>query len=489
MNWKLVIRIQGYLLALLALSMIPGICFSLYYGDSGLSSLITGALITAGTGVFILSFVPGKSDHIRVKEGYVSVTLGWITAALFAATPFYLHGSFGSYIDCIFEAMSGFTTTGATVLTDIESIPKGLLFWRSMTHWLGGMGIILLTIAILPMLGVSGNQLFRAEIPGPIKTKFLPKLSDTAKYLWMIYFGLSFLQTVLLMIGGLSLFDSLCHTFGTMATGGFSTRNDSVAAFGSIYLEAVIILFMYLAGVNFILYFQLIKGRFRDFIRNKELQFYTAVLFLGTLLVSLAIFFSSSFAEGTSAGFAGALRQGAFQVVSITTTTGFITANYELWPFFARILLIILMFFGASGGSTGGGIKQIRIMILIKAAWKEVLKLLHPNAVYSIRIEKQTIQEKAIQNTAAFFFLYVSLFAVITLFLTGMGYDIVTSFSATVATLSNIGPGLGSVGAVENYAFFDPASKIVLSFSMLAGRLELYSVIIFFYCLFSRDSR
>lgn len=483
MNWRIILRIQGILLAVLTGAMVPAAVFSVGYRGDDLPALLTGIVISGLLSVLLLGVFRKAPTHIRVREGYVSVTLGWITAALAAAVPFHLHGSFGSFIDCFFEAMSGFTTTGASILTDIEIIPHGLLFWRSMTHWLGGMGIILLTIAILPLLGVSGNQLFRAEVPGPIKSRFLPKLSDTAKYLWLIYFGLSMLQTLLLMLGGMSLFDGLCHTFGTMATGGFSTLNASIAGFNSLYIEAVIILFMYLAGVNFVLYFHILKGNFRGFAKNRELRFYTAVLLLGILGVSGSLFLSGG--GGTLGDAARSLRQGAFQVVSITTTTGFVTGDFNVWPLFARLSLVTLMFFGASGGSTGGGMKQIRVMILLKAAWNEILKLLHPNALFAMRIEKQAIPAGAVQNTLAFFFLYISLFLLVTLYLAGMGYDLPTSFSASVATLSNIGPGLGSVGAVENYAFFDPVSKLVLSLAMLAGRLEVFSVIIFFYCLFN----
>jgi len=479
MNWRVIFRVQGILLAVLTGAMIPSVGFSIYYGGDDLMALVQGIVITAFCGLILLWVFKNAPSHIRAREGYVSVTLGWIFAAVFAAIPFHLHGSFGSFINCFFEAMSGFTTTGASILTDIEIVPHGLLFWRSMTHWLGGMGIILLTIAILPLLGVSGNQLFRAEVPGPIKSRFLPKLSDTAKYLWLIYFGLSFLQTALLMLGGLNLFDALCHTFGTMATGGFSTLNASVAGFNSLYIEAVIILFMYLAGVNFVLYFYILKGNFRGFIKNRELRFYTSVLAVGVLAVSASLFFSGG------ADVAGSLRRGAFQVVSITTTTGFVTADFNLWPLFAQLVLVGLMFFGASGGSTGGGMKQIRVMILMKSVWIEVMKLLHPNAVFATRIEKQPVSGQAVQNTMAFFALYVSMFVFTTVFLAAMGYDLTTSFSASVATLSNIGPGLGAVGAVENYAFFDPVSKLVLSLSMLAGRLEVFSVIIFFYCLFN----
>lgn len=484
MNWKIVFKIQGFILFVIGLSMIPAFLISILYNEGDKFALFISIIITLLFAGFLIFIFKNSSSFVRSQEGFVSVTLGWIFASVFAAIPFYIHGSFGTFIDCTFETMSGLTTTGATILTDIESIPHGLLFWRSLTHWLGGMGIILLTLAILPLFGITGNQLFKAEVPGPVKDRFKPKISDTAKYLWIIYSGLTVIEVILLMFGGMDLFDSLCHTFGTMATGGFSTYNSSVAHFNSVYIEFVIIVFMFLAGINFTLYFFILNFNFKSFFKNKELQFYSSVVFISIIFITLNLFLEIE--SRTFNDFLESLRKSSFQVVSIITTTGFCTADFNLWPFFAQYLLVILMFFGGSGGSTGGGMKQIRIMILLKSAYKEILKLIHPNTVHATRIEKQSIPDSVVKNVMAFFFIFISIFAIITLFLTFMGYDLTTSLTAGIATLSNIGPGLGRVGAVENYAFFDPLSKVVLTFAMLLGRLEFFSVLIFIFSIFNK---
>jgi trk system potassium uptake protein TrkH len=488
MNWPVILKTQGFLLVILALVMLTPIACSLIYGGTDLMPLLWGLMITLSSGIFLILVFSRNRSVMRAREGFVSVTLGWIFAAIFSAIPFYLHGSFGTIIDCVFETMSGFTTTGATILTEIESLPRGLLFWRSMTHWLGGMGIILLTIAILPLLGFSGAQLFKAEVPGPVKDRFSPRIKDTAKILWLIYGGLTAIETILLMLGGMDLFDALCHSFGTMATGGFSTRNASIASFNSIYIEVVITIFMYLAGINFSLFFFLFKGKPGGFFKNREWRFYTIVLIAAILLVSLVLAFNGD-GNGIEKGhFGNALRHTAFQVVSITTTTGYITYNYDFWPYLCQLLLIGLMFLGGSGGSTGGGIKQIRVMILLKSSLNEIRKLSQPRAVFATKIGHELISKDVVRTVYAFFFIYILVFGTVTILLAALGHDIVTSFSAAVATLSNIGPGLARVGAVENYAFFDPASKVILTLSMLMGRLELMSVLIFFYALFSRRS-
>jgi len=446
-------------------------------------------------GLFLSIFLKSENKNIKTGESFLVVSLGWIFAGIFGALPFIIHGTFGSVVDCIFESISGFTTTGASILRDIEIQPKGLLFWRSMTHWLGGMGIILLTIALLPILGLSSGQLYNAEVPGPTKDRISPKIADTAKILWGIYLGMTVIETILLMFGGMSLYEALCHTFGTLATGGFSTLNKSIAGFNSLYIEIVIIIFMYLAGINFSLYFYILKGNFKDFIKNREWIFYTFVLIIATILITLNLFFSNysddylnKFSELRSYknSIWSALRAAIFQVVSITTTTGFVTKNFDVWPDFSRLLLVILMFFGGCSGSTGGGMKQIRIMIVIRNIINEIKKLKNPKTFVSLKIGPDIIPDFVIRNVMAFFALFVLTFGFVTMFLLFMGYDMITSFSASIATLGNIGPGLARVGAIENYAFFDPVSKIVLSISMLMGRLELYSIIILFYSLIKR---
>ncbi len=480
MNWKTIFKIQGVLLIILSLSMLAPLAFSIYYGTDDSDEILYSILICLFTGLLLYLIL--KSDKtLRPREGFIIVSLGWILAAVFGALPFYLYGmSDGNYIDCLFETMSGLTTTGASILTDIEALPKGLLFWRSLTHWLGGMGIILLVVAILPILGLSSTQLYRAEVPGPTKDKISPKIKDTAKILWYIYLGMTVIQTVLLMFGGMDLFDSLCHSFGTLATGGFSTLNRSVAGFDSLYIELVIIFFMYLSGINFMLHFFLIKGKFRDFFTNPEWIFYTVVLIVSILLISADIRLNNiNDSYGTS------LREASFQVVSLTTTTGFITANYETWPYFSKMILIYLMFMGGCSGSTAGSIKQIRILVLIKHAFIEIKKLTYPRAFLTLRIGNDAYGDSVLKNILAFSLLFVLFFAAVTLILTFQGYDIITSFSASIATLGNVGPGLARVGAVENFAFFDDFSTLVLTFNMLVGRLEIYAVLIFIYTLFN----
>ncbi|MCG8571890.1 MAG: TrkH family potassium uptake protein [Spirochaetes bacterium] len=494
MNLKTILKIQGFLLIILAGMMIFPLIFSFYYQSDDWSCLLISIGITLFAGL-LLSISFKAESNIRTREGFIIVSLGWIFASLFGALPFFLYGSFGNYINCVFEAMSGFTTTGATILTNIEGQPKGLLFWRSMTHWLGGMGIILLTIAVLPIFGLTSGQLFNAEVPGPTKDRISPKIKDTAKILWMIYGGMTIIETALLMLGGMTLYDALCHTFGTLATGGFSTLNASVAGFNNLYIEIVIIFFMYLAGINFALHFQLINGNLKSFLTNREWIFYTSVLVVSILAIAFNVYFAEYTPEQLkldknlvdySENFGAALRVAAFQVVSITTTTGFCTANFDLWPSFSKILLILLMFLGGSSGSTGGGMKQIRIIIILKKVANEIKQLAHPKAVLAVKVGKEHIPDFVIKNVLAFFVLFVGFFAIITLFLCFMGYDIITSFSASIATLGNIGPGLAQVGAIENYAFFDPLSKIVLTFAMLLGRLEIYSILILIYALLLR---
>ena len=470
--------------------MIFPLCFSIYYHSSDSISLLLSIGITLGAGL-IFTFLFHSNQPLKAREAFLVVSLGWLFASCFGALPFYFHGTFGSYIDCVFEAMSGFTTTGATILTNIEIQPKGLLFWRSLTHWLGGMGIILLTIAILPILGFTSGQLFNAEVPGPTKDRISPKIKDTAKILWIIYSGMTVLETLLLLLGGMSLYESLCHTFGTLATGGFSTLNASIAGYNNLYIEIIIIIFMYLAGINFSLHYYLIKGNFKDFFQNKEWRFYTFILIAAIAIISIDLTFQKQ--AGTIetplsfTRFFNALRQSSFQVVSITTTTGFCTADFNLWPSFSKLLLIMLMFFGGCSGSTGGGMKQIRILITFKHAYGEIKKLFNHRTIFSLKIGKDPIHQSVVSNVTAFFFLFVLLFLFTTLFLSMRGYDIITSFSASIATLGNIGPGLAKVGAIENYSFFDPVSKIILIFSMLLGRLEIYSVLILFYSLFHQN--
>ena len=370
--------------------------------------------------------------------------------------------------------MSGFTTTGATILTDIEAMPHGLLFWRSLTHWLGGMGIIVLSLAVLPFLGVGGMQLFKAEVPGPVADKLTPRITETAKILWGVYMLLSAVEAVLLLLGGMTLFDALCHTFGTMATGGYSTRNASVGAYDSPYIDYVIVLFMFLAGANFSLHYRFLRGQWYIYRRDREFLVYLGIVLVATLLIGGDLILNQN------NSIADAIRYALFQVVSIQTTTGYGTADYEQWAPSSQYILWLLMFIGGCAGSTGGGLKVMRLHLLFKFSLTEFTRLLHPNAVVPVRMRNVAIPREVITNILGFFVIYIFVFALGVFILTLLGVDILTALGATIATLANIGPGLAEVGPTDNYAFIPAAGKWTLSLLMLMGRLELFTVLVLF---------
>jgi trk system potassium uptake protein TrkH len=470
MRVGVVANIVGSLLVFLGFSMLVPLVFSLYYGED-LAPLVLSSGITLGCGL-ILRYYTAPVTELNHREGYAVATLGWVAAAAFGSLPFILSGATPTIIDAIFESMSGFSTTGATILADIEAQSKGILFWRSFTHWLGGMGILVLSVAILPRLGAGGLQLFRAEVPGPVADRFLPRVAATSRALWLVYVGMTLLQTILLLFGGMTFYDALTHALATMATGGFSPRNLSVAAYNSLYLEAVLIVFMFLAGTNFTLHYQLLTGRRGALWRNAEFRFYTFIVLGSTLLISFNLW------HHYYGSFFPALRHGAFQVVSITTTTGFSTADFDKWPSFSRGLLLLLEFFGGCAGSTGGAVKQIRILVLLKYGYRELKRLIHPRAVVPLRLGDKTIPEQVIAGIVGFIFLYVTIFIIGVLVLTGFNIELVTAISAVAATLGNIGPGLNAVGPMENFLALPQGVKLFLSFLMLLGRLEIFTVLV-----------
>ena len=376
-------------------------------------------------------------------------------------------------MDAVFESVSGFTTTGSSVLTDIEAVSKGLLFWRSFIQWLGGMGIIVLSVAILPFLGVGGMQLYKAEVPTPVPDKLKPRIRDTATILWKVYALISMVQVMLLLLGGMSLYDALCHTFTTMPTGGFSTKNASIAHYDSVYFDCIFIFFMLAAGINFSLHYQMLRGKPLAFWQDSECRFFMGAVILLIILVSLDIF-------GTVYKTIGqAVRFGAFQVVSIVTTTGYATADYEKWPAMSQLILLLCMFLGASAGSTGGGMKCLRIMLCFKYCYKELFSLIHPRSVSHIKIGGKLVPDDVMRSVLGFLALYVGLFALCSVLLAGMGVDFITSFAAVAATLGNIGPGFGMVGPVDNFSQIPYLGKWLLIWCMLLGRLEIFTVIIF----------
>ena len=473
MNFKVVLNVLGALLIFEAISLILPLGFSIYYQDGDTLSIVYSLIICLITGTVVFFLTRSRAD-LRIREGFAIVGLGWTTLAAFGAIPFVLHGSIPSYTDAFFETMSGFTTTGASILTDIESLPHGLLFWRSLTHWLGGMGIIVLSLAILPILGVGGMQLFKAEVPGPSPDKLSPRIKETAKILWVVYLLVSAIETILLMFGGMSLFDGLCHTFGTMATGGFSTKNASIAHFNSLYIETVIIVFMVIAGTNFSLHYAMLKGNFKSYWKDREFLFYFKFMLIMITVITALLYFSHYTDLFKS------LRDAAFQVVSITTTTGYCTADFEQWTNGGQLIMLILMFIGGCAGSTGGSIKIIRIMIVLKQGVNEIRKLLHPNAYIPIRLGGRVIDPDTVTNVLGFFLIYMLIFATGTVCMALFGLDLISAAASVAATLGNIGPGLGQVGPTDNYSAIALGGKWLLSFFMLLGRLELYTILILF---------
>jgi trk system potassium uptake protein TrkH len=458
-----VLKFLAVLNGVVSLTMLWPLGYALIDGtpDSGALSraILLGLLFSAG---LYLAGRRGRPEEMGPREALLCVTLSWILASAVGALPFWLSGALPHYTDAYFEAMSGFSTTGASVLTDIQATPRGLLFWRSLTHWLGGMGIIVLTLAVLPFLGVGGVELFKAEVPGPIAEKMTPRVRQTALILWGIYLLLSAVLTLLLLAGGMNLFESLTHMFGTMATGGFSPLNGSIGQYGSAYFDWVITIFMFLAGANFSLYYFALTGRADRLFKDPELRFYAGVVLLSIVAVTALLL-----AEGRYARTGEAIRYAAFQVVSVITTTGFVTADYEKWPYGAQFILLLLMFVGGCAGSTGGAVKNVRILVLLKRVGVEVRRILHPRGVIPVRLGGQALEPA---------FLYMSLFALASLLLCCLGMDPLSATGGVAATLGNVGPGLGTVGPMDNYASVPAAGKWILSACMLLGRLELFTV-------------
>jgi len=471
MHIQLVIHVLGALLIFLSGSMLLPIPFALYYGDGHFQYFLISAAITFTTGFLAFKLTKRKRD-VRAREGFAIVTLSWTLFSLFGCLPFLISGGIPSLTNAFFETMSGFTTTGATILTDIEALPHGLLFWRSLTHWMGGRGIIVLSVAILPFLGVGGMQLFKAEAPGPAPDKLTPRVTETAKILWGVYVLISALETILLMLGGMSLFEALCHTFGTMATGGFSTKNASIGAYNSAYIQYVIIFFMLLAGTNFSLHYRFLKKDVGSYFRNREFRFFIGLIGGATLFIGIDTLMNHFHHWET------AFRNTLFQVVSILTTTGYGTADFEQWSFSSQFVLFLFMFIGGCAGSTGGGMKIIRLYVLIQFVRSEVKRLLHPSAVIPVRVGNQVIPREIVTHVIGFLALMSGLFILGVLLMTLLGLDLVSAFGAVAATLGNIGPGLGSVGPTDNYAHIPILGKWILTFFMLAGRLEIYTVLI-----------
>jgi trk system potassium uptake protein TrkH len=425
--------------------------------------------------VYWLTKGPRGKDDLTSREGFAIVTMSWAATAVFGALPYLLAGVLDSPTAAVFEAMSGFTTTGATVFADIEALPHGILFWRSLTHWIGGMGIIVLVIAVLPFLGVGGMQLFKAEVPGPTVERLRPRITQTAKLLWFVYVGLTGAEAVLFLFGGMGLFDAVNHAFSTLSTGGFSTKNASIAAFDSAYIHWVTIVFMYLAGINFSLHFRAASGR-PVYFRDHEWRFFTLVV-----LASAAVIMAINLASGSYSSLEPALRDSLFQATSITTTTGFVSADYELWVPAAQMLLFALFFVGGMAGSTGGGVKTMRILLLLKQTGNEIRKHLHPRAILLTRIGRQSVSPDVVANVVGFVILYLLLCLGGAILLAATGLDPLTAIGGSIATVGNVGPAFGALGPTDNYGWLPGPALGLMSFLMLVGRLEIYTVLLLFH--------
>ena len=481
LNYKVVGFIIGILLIIEGVFIALCIPFSLVMGDSDAIYIFLSAFITLIVGFVLWAAFRLCNKTVSKREGFLIVTFGWIAFSVFGALPFYISEGIPSYTDAFFETISGFTTTGASILNDIEALSHGLLFWRSLIQWLGGMGIIVLSLVILPILGIGGMQLFSAEVPGPAPDKIHPRVKETAKRLWGVYCVFTAAEIVLLWAGGMSLYDAVCHSFTTMATGGYSTKQASIAAYGSPFIHYVISIFMIIAGVNFTLSYFALHLKFKNIWRNEEFRWYISFIGFFTLLITLIVYFSNNYT------FEKAFRDSLFQVSSIITTTGFATVDYMQWVTPAWVLLLILMFFGGSAGSTGGSVKIIRIVLMMKNGLLELKRMVHPNAIIPVRIDKYAVKPEILSNVLAFISVYliITLLGVITIAF--LGYDFETSVGAVAATLGNIGPGIGKVGPIENYAHFSDTAKWIFSFLMLVGRLELFTVLVLLSPSFWRD--
>ena len=483
MKLRTLLNILGALLSILGTTMVVPIFISLGYGESDLNGFLVSALVCIGVGFPVWLFTR-YSRTLTNRDGFAIVTFSWIITAIAGALPFYLSGAIPNITDAFFESMSGVTTTGATIIGNsttlphlengIESLPHGILFWRSFLQWIGGMGIVVFYIAILPLLGVGGVQLFKAEALGPIADKITPRVRETAKILWMVYLGFTAVQILLLRINGMPWFDSICHSFTTMATGGYSTKNASIGYYDSMAIQYIIIFFMFLAGINFTLHFHAIMGNVKSYYRDKEFLTYFGII----IVVGFLIF--SSISAGGNEWTEKHFRDSLFQTVSILTGTGYCTADYELWTYFAQFMLLFIMFFGGMGGSTTGGMKIVRIMLLFKYAAKETRRMLHLKAIIPIRIGSRYIPEDVIRNTLGFFLFYISFFIVTTMVLTTMNIDLESAIGASASAIGNIGPSLGAFGPTDNYALLPTYGKWLLSFCMLLGRLEIFTVMVLF---------
>jgi trk system potassium uptake protein len=493
-NLKIIFHLMGLLLAVNGGFMLLSSVISWVYEDGVFVEMVSAGIITLVLGAITMYGTHKHRKEIQKREGYLIVTFGWIIMSLAGTLPYITTGAIPGFVNAFFETMSGYTTTGATILTNIEGVPKGVLFWRSITHWIGGMGIIVLAIAILPLLGIGGMQLFAAEAPGPGGDKLHPRITDTAKRLWLIYVGYTIAETILLQLAGMSFFDAINHSLSTLSTGGFSTKDKSVAFWnGQPLIQYIIMAFMFLAGTNFVLSYFAFKTKFSRIFKDDEFKWYVYLIGGLTIIASLLIYV---FADATDSSvahpmvygkFESAVRHGLFQVLAIITTTGFATADYTVWTPFLTIFFFGLMFLGGSSGSTAGGVKIVRHLIMIKNGILEFKRSLHPNAILPVRYNNRAVPQPIVFNILGFFILYMLSFIVGVLVFSWLGLDFRTALGGAASTLGNVGPALGDLGPVDNYSHLPSAAKIWATFLMLIGRLELFTVLILFTPFFWRN--
>ena len=488
LNFKIVLSFLGLTAILNGIFMLFAIPFSLYHNEKSYTGILYAGLVTISIGFLMWFFNRNADKNLHKREGYIIVTLGWLILTFTGALPYIFTGTIPSFVDAIFETISGYSTTGASILKDIEALPKGILFWRSATHWIGGMGIIVLTIAILPLLGIGGMQLFMAEAPGPSADKMHPRITQTAKRLWLIYVSLTLAEFLLLKIAGMTWFDAINHAMATMSTGGFSTKNSSIAYWNNMpVIQYIIIVFMFIAGTNFVLTYFALKGKIRKIFQNEEFKYYFTGSIAMTIILAIIIqYFQTPGIESSIehpmpwGSFESSFRHAGFQVLAILTTTGFVSADYTTWNSLGTMLIFSLFFIGGSAGSTSGGVKIVRHIIMIKSSILEFKKLLHPNAIIPVRYDKKGVSRIIIFNILSFFVLYMLIFISSSVILSFMGLDFESAISAAASSLGNVGPALGSLGPVNNYSDLSVAAKMFCSFLMLIGRLELFTVLILF---------
>ncbi len=472
MNIKMVFRTVGRISQVAALLLlIPAVVAIIYKETEQFFAFFITAIAAFAIGLFIGLITKTKNRVIYAKDGFAITALAWIVMALVGAVPFVISGDIPSYIDAVFETVSGFTTTGASILTNVEAMSRSMLFWRSFTHWIGGMGVLVFIMAIIPNLTDRSIHIMRAEMPGPVIGKLVPRVKDTAKILYLIYIFLTVLQTVLLLAGGMSLFDSLVHTFGTAGTGGFGIKADSIASY-SPYCQWVIAIFMLIFGVNFNLYYLLLLRRIRTALKSGELWCYISIVFVSVAAITVNI-------APIYKNFSTALRNSTFQVASIISTTGFATADFDLWPGLSKAILLLLMFCGACAGSTAGGLKVSRVVMLFKSVTKEIRKMLHPRSIGKVHFEGKSVEDSTLSSVSTYFVIYMICFFMIFLLISFEPFGLESNFSAVAACFNNIGPGFSAVGPTASYAGYTGFSKIILSFAMLLGRLEIFPIVVF----------